>query len=141
MPDLDFLIERKILKIGNVLSNTRSEDLKQYDLTPVQSEALLFYLSHPGASILDLKEYLEISHQAARNLIERLKAKHLVYAETSPEDARYRTIYLTQHGTRTCDELMSMGSHVGRNLLQGLSEAERRELLRLLLKLNDTLSV
>ena len=37
MDDLEFIIERKILKIGNTLLNTRSEDLKKYDLTPVQA--------------------------------------------------------------------------------------------------------
>lgn len=139
MNDIEFLIERKILKIGNALLNTRSEDLKKYDLTPVQSETLLFYVSNPGASIQDLKEYLDISHQAARNLIERLKVKNLVYAETSSEDARYKKIYLTEHGKSICDKLTLMGSHVGQNLLRDISESERQELLRLLLKINDNL--
>ena len=137
MDDLEFIIERKILKIGNALLNTRSEDLKKYDLTPVQSETLLFYASAPGASILDLKEHLDISHQAARNLIERLKLKKLIYAETSAEDARCKKIYLTESGKRIYSELTLMGHHVGQNLLYGLSEAERKELLRLLLKINE----
>ena len=139
MRDIEFQIERKILKIGNALLNTRSADLKKYDLTPVQSETLLFYVSNPGASILDLKEYLDISHQAARNLIERLKVKNLVYAETSSEDARYKKIYLTELGENNCDKLTWMGSHVGQNLLRDVSETERQELLRLLLKINDNL--
>lgn len=139
MSDLEFQIERKILKIGNTLQNTRSEDLKKYDLTPVQSETLLFYLSNPGASILDLKGYLDISHQAARNLIERLKIKNFIYAETSSEDARYKKIYLTKQGEDICNKLTLMGSHVGQNLLQGISESKRKELLRLLLKINDNI--
>lgn len=139
MSDLEFQIERKILKIGNTLQNTRSEDLKKYDLTPVQSETLLFYLSNPGASILDLKGYLDISHQAARNLIERLKIKNFIYAETSSEDARYKKIYLTKQGEDICNKLTLMGSHVGQNLLQDISESEKKELLRLLLKLNDNI--
>ena len=139
MSDLEFQIERKILKIGNTLQNTRSEDLKKYDLTPVQSETLLFYLSNPGASILDLKGYLDISHQAARNLIERLKSKNFIYAETSSEDARYKKIYLTKQGEDICNKLTLMGSHVGQNLLQDISESEKKELLRLLLKINNNI--
>ena len=122
MSDLEFQIERKILKIGNTLQNTRSEDLKKYDLTPVQSETLLFYLSNPGASILDLKGYLDISHQAARNLIERLKIKNFIYAETSSEDARYKKIYLTKQGEDICNKLTLMGNHVGQNLLRNISD-------------------
>lgn len=71
MDDLEFIIERKILKIGNTLLNTRSEDLKKYDLTPVQSETLLFYASAPGASILNLKEHLDISHSGCSNASRR----------------------------------------------------------------------
>lgn len=137
LDDLEFLIERKISKIGNALLNTRSEDLKKYDLTPVQSETLLFYAAAPGASILDLKEHLDISHQAARNLIERSKLKRLVYAKTSSEDARYKKIYLTEQGERIYGESTLLGHHVGQDLLQGISDAEKKELLRLLLKINE----
>lgn len=139
MKDIEFLIERKILKIGNMLANTRSEDLNEYDLTPIQSETLLFYAANPGASILDLKEHLDISHQAARNLIERLKLKQLVYAETSSEDARYKKIYITEQGNRICDELTLRGSHVGQNLLKGISAEDKEELLRLLLEISNNL--
>ena len=139
MDDLEFLIERRILKLGNVLLNTRNEDLKKYDLTPAQSETLLFYAANPGASILDLKEHLDISHQAARNLIERLKLKNLVHAETSSEDARFKRISLTDHGKEIYKELTLLGSHVGQNLLKGISEAEQKDLLRLLMKMSENI--
>lgn len=139
MKDIDFLIERKILKIGNMLSNTRSEDLKKYGLTPVQSETLLFYTANPGASILDLKEHLDISHQAARNLVERLKSKQLLCVETSAEDGRFRRVRPTKQGEMICSELTSRGSSVGHDLLRGISEAEKEELFNLLVKISDGL--
>ena len=40
MRDLDFLIQRSILKTGNRLLNIRSDNLKAFDLTPNQSETL-----------------------------------------------------------------------------------------------------
>lgn len=139
MKNIEFLIERKILKIGNKLANMRSEDLTKFDLTPIQSETLLFYAANPGASIFELKEHLDISHQAARNLIERLKLKQLVYAETSSEDARYKKVYITEHGNKICDELTLRGSHVGQSLLKGISKEDKEELLRLLLKISNNL--
>lgn len=139
MKDIEFLIERKILKIGNKLSNTRNEDLKVYDLTPMQSETLLFYATNSGASILDLKVHLDISHQAARNLVERLKIKKLLYAEISPADGRYRKVCTTELGNNICHNLTLQGSRVGHNLLRGFSKDEREELLRLLTKINGNL--
>lgn len=139
MDDIEFLIERKILKIGNMLANMRSEDLKKYGLTPIQSETLLFYAANPGVSILDLKEYLDISHQAARNLVERLKMKQFLYTEISSEDGRFRKVYVTEQGNWICGELTLRGSHVGQNLLQGISKKDKEELLHLLLEISDNL--
>lgn len=137
METLDFLIERKILKIGNRLSNTRDKDLNQYGLTPIQSEALLFYASNNGSPILDLKEWLDISHQAARSLVERLKLKGLLRMEISIEDGRYRKIYITKQGEEICASLKKQGGNVGQKLLSQLSQQEKGELLALLLKISE----
>ena len=77
MRDLAFQIERDILKVGNQLNNMRDEDLKQRNITPAQSETLLFFAEHEGATVSELKDYLKISHQAARKLAEKLREKKI----------------------------------------------------------------
>ena len=126
--DLDFSIERTILRIGNQLLSRRSDDLKLYDLTPSQSETLLFFDRYAGARVLDLKAYLKISHQAARNIVERMKEKDLLYVTVSGADARAREVYLSEKGQAICRELKKKGGDVGSNLLSALTRAEKETL-------------
>lgn len=126
--ELDFQIERSILKIGRKLLAQRSDDLKRYDLTAIQSEALLFFDQNPGAMILALKEHLKISHQAARNLVERMREKGLLDVGTSAEDARARRICLSERGRNVCEELKLMGTSLGGDILSQLSAEERQVL-------------
>ena len=135
MQNRDFLIERNILKIGNTLLNVRSDDLKDFDITPNQSETLLFFDKNEGAPIFNLKEHLKISHQAARNIIERMKEKELLYVTVSESDARERKVYLTEKGKNVCEKLKEKGSNVGGSILRYLSESEKSELEVLLEKI------
>lgn len=132
----EFVLERLILKIGNRLSNRRKKDLAGIEVTSGQSETILFFASHPGSLITDLKDYLQISHQAARLIISRLEKRGLLESVVSPTDARARQIYLTEAGKKLCAELKQGGTTVGGILLQHLSAKERQELYRLLQKIS-----
>ena len=139
MAEKDFIIERTILKIGNHVLNVRSDDLKSCDLTSNQSETLLFFELHEGALILDLKEHLKISHQAARNIVERMKAKGLLYVTVSHKDARAKQVFLSEKGKSVCKKLKEQGGSLGGNLLQYFTEKEKDQLLALLEKIIRTL--
>ena len=130
--NIEFIIERTILKIGNELNNIRITDLKQYDMTTGQSETMLFFEAAEGARALDLKKHLSITHQAARNYVERLKAKGLLYTEVSGTDARGKSVMLTEEGRDVCWKLRQKGCDTGKDILSDLSGEEKEELLRLL---------
>ncbi|MDU2065260.1 MAG: MarR family transcriptional regulator, partial [Sporomusaceae bacterium] len=112
---------------------------KAYDLTAEQSETLLFFDLHKKALILDLKGHLRISHQAARNLVERMKKKGLLYVEVSPNDGRARLVCLTEKGQKTCDSLKRAGTSVGHKLLEGISDEDRKWILSLLEQLSKNM--
>lgn len=139
MTDKDFIIERCILRIGNKINNGRNKDLAQIDLTPNQSETLLFFGTNKGKTIIDLKNHLRITHQAARNTVERMKKKELLYVMISKEDARFKHIYLTEKGKELFDKLKEMGTTVGQQLLQGLSAEEKDVLYSLLVKIDGNI--
>jgi DNA-binding MarR family transcriptional regulator len=139
MPEQSFQIERMILKIGNQLNNLRDIDLKQKNLTTAQSETLLYFSEHEGAAIAELKGHLKISHQAARNLVARLKAKQYVSAQISPTDGRASAIYLTEQGHDICDLLKQSGSNVGMTLLHGFSDTEMNQFHHFLLRASDNM--
>lgn len=135
MNDKDFYIERNILKIGNRLLNQRSDDLKGFNLTPNQSETLLFFERYDGAMIQDLREYLQVTHQAATKIVERMRDKELLIISISASDARAKEIRLTDKGRSICHQLKKKGSHVGSNLLRVLNEDEKNQFAILLEKI------
>ena len=122
MNDKCFIIERKIMKIGNKLSYLRMEDLNKHGLTTSQSETILYFDRNDGKTITDLKEHLQVSHQAARKFIESLKKKELLYDEISEADGRFKKIHLTNRGQILCDELKQKGHSVGDHILKGIEE-------------------
>ena len=129
MDEIDFIIERSILKIGNRLANRRNDDLKKFDLTSFQSEALLFFDSHEKSRILDLKNHLKISHQAARNLVERLRQKGLISIQVSSSDGRAKNVFLTEKGKDICTKLKKQGGFVGKELLADFADSDKEKLL------------
>ena len=139
MQNREFIIERTILKIGNRLNTLRNEDLKQYDITSAQSETLLFFDRNKNATISDLKEHLQVSHQAASKIIDKLKTKDFVYAVPSVSDARANNIYLTAQGQDLCDKLKKTGSDVGHHLLKDFSTQEKQLLLEMLERIKKNL--
>ncbi len=129
MDERDFLIERSILKIGNYLAHARDGVLKENDVTFFQAETLLFFDAHEGAKILDLKDHLKISHQAARNLVERIRQKDLIRTREAASDARAKNVFLTEKGKDVCRRLKSRGGSVGEKLFSDFTDAEKKELL------------
>lgn len=135
MDNINFVIERKILKLGNRLISTRNEELKHIDLTSSQSETLLFFGRYDGAKILDLKEYLNVSHQAAQKIVDRMREKGFLRISISADDARAKSVSLTENGKQLYAYLKNNGEDVGRKLLNNLSEEEKETLCLLLDKI------
>ena len=137
--DDEFLLTRKILKIGYKISNSRDSDFQRCGITPGQWETLLFFDLNENATITDLKDHLNISHQAARNIVERLKDKKILNVERAAEDGRAKKIYLTDKGKDICCEVKKGGIRTGRNILSGFSDEEVEELKILLEKIYNNI--
>ena len=65
-----------------------------------------------------------MSHQAACGLVDRMRSKDLLDVRVSEEDARARTIVISEHGRRVCDDLKARGSDAGHRTLGCLTEDE-----------------
>lgn len=137
----EFKAARKILKLANRIVNTRTKDLEELCITAEQSESLQFFDANAGATASDLKNYLGISHQAARNLVERMKKKELLHVVVSEEDTRSRSVYLTEKGINTCETLKRFGTNKGHTLLNGLSKEEKEHFISLLERISSNVGV
>ena len=136
MEHLEFVIERRILHIGNHLIAVRNRDLKRFGLTSSQSETLPFIEQHEGTPIVSLKEHLDVSHQAVQKTVGKLRERGLVTVSVSPEDARVKNVSLSQDGKQLCAELKRAGAISGDTVLKGLNDSERVSLLALLSKID-----
>jgi len=123
----EFVITRKILNLGSRIVNLRSTRLQCFGLTSGQSETLQYFHAHPGHTASDLKDHLNISHQASRNMVDRLRSKQMLTLLPSKEDARRKEIHLTAEGQSAYLALTQDGTNVGHSLLAGFSEEEQRQ--------------
>ena len=137
----EFVITRRILRLSNLLINSTHEELVAFDLTYIQAEALLFFHKNIGAKALDLKEYFNISHQAARSIVERLCKKNYLYTQVSQKDGRAKQVFCTEEGDRICRTLKDFGNNDGQNLLQDVSEEDKARLLTLLQQMIHNINV
>ena len=91
---------RKVQKVGKRLMSDRESVLSDIGVTPTQSSALLFIAATPRCRITDLGESMEISHQAARMLVERMVERGFLETTVDDEDARAKkksTIILQEY--------------------------------------------
>lgn len=135
----EFFIERRLLKIGNHLFTRRNKNLKSFDITTSQSEALLFFHQNSDSIVLDFAKHMMISHQAARNIVKRLKDKGLVKLEIDEKDARARKVYLTEKGKILHDDLVKLGSREGQQILSKFTDEEKNMLVEFLERINANL--
>ena len=131
----DFFLMRKVTRVSNLTTNMRVARLSQLELTRTQSEAILFAHDHPGENISALKTRLDVSHQAARALVERLKQKGILRTTTSPTDSRCVTVSLTKLGEETYASILKDGADAWSSTTAGMTEDEKATLEKLLDKL------
>ncbi len=135
----DFVLQRRLLRIGHRLYAGRNNDIKEFGLTPNQSETLMFCGKNQGAPITRLKTWLNVSHQATCSVVERMKAKDLLSVTDSPDDGRAKAIYLTEKGRELYDILAGQGDQVGHRLLADFTPEEKQILSTLLQKMEKNL--
>lgn len=123
---------RLILKLANTLIRNRNRHLDALGLTTSQADSLQFFLVNPHSTVTDLKDYLEITHQTARGLVQRIEEKELVTPCPSSIDGRCRTISPTEKGIALGRKMAHNREQTVLRLLSGMSEEEQETFSRLL---------
>ncbi len=130
--DKYFELHKEIRKVGGKLFRERDMNLRRLNLTSNQSTTMLYLEVNPGCQIASLRDCLEISHQAARTMVERLKSKGLLDMVVFNSDGRAKNTNLTDEGKRMCAEIRRMGVDTASHSLSSLAPEERSQLLVLL---------
>ncbi|MFN5573612.1 MAG: MarR family winged helix-turn-helix transcriptional regulator [Bradyrhizobium sp.] len=105
-----------------------------FDLTPVHYAALAAIAANPSIDQITLAGLIAYDRTTITGVIDRLAQKGLVVRQASARDRRSRELLITDEGRRTLDAITPAVEAAQRLMVRGLSDAEARELVRLMQK-------
>ena len=101
-------------------------------VTPQQFSVLITLLERREIAQTRLGGLVAMDPATVLGVVQRLALRGLVAVRTDPDDGRRRLVQLTHDGHELARELVAIGPAISRETLEGLSEPEQRDLLRLL---------
>ena len=140
-PQIDPAVEgivTRIAKASHKLDDEMRSSLAHVGLTKEEFKVLMRLHAGPkthGA----LCRALQVSTGAMTNRLDKLERTGLVSRSQDPNDRRGVLLTLTPSGTQRLDAYIDLGAHRERQLLEGLSRSDKRQLNELLTKLVDSL--
>ena len=91
------------------------------------------------ASVTDLARAADLNPGAMTRLLDKLEARGLLVRVADPNDRRALHIHLTEAGVAMWRDIDQCGQRVRERALQGMDEATRTQLTRLLEQVRDNL--
>ena len=126
---------------SHLIRQCSDQQMRQYGLTPVQSQTLLFLSRHPQAGQRELERFLHVKPSTTNGLVERLVQKGLLERSVDPADARRRCLALTKEGRRYLEEIEAVLQRSEEKSRRDFTAQEERQLrcylLRMIANLED----
>ncbi len=140
-PQLDPGVEAIVTRIGEAEQMLDAEMKRSLDHVGLTKEEVkvLFALHRGPLTHGTLCRRLDVSTGAMTNRLDKLERAGLVARERDPRDRRGVLLEITDGGRERVSAYIDRGAHRERELLGGLSAAEKRRLNVLLAKLLDSL--
>jgi DNA-binding MarR family transcriptional regulator len=140
-PQIDPAVEAIVNQIHDVdklLGAEMRESLTHFGLT-VEEFKVLMALQPGPRTHGSLCRQLEVSTGAMTNRLDKLEREQLVSRAPDPRDRRGVLLSMTEAGIERLDAYIDRGAHRERQLLEGLTQTDKRRLNDLLAKLLDSL--
>ena len=127
-------------QIHDIMEKNANNVLREQELTISQSGVLVLLDEKEGktASFKELEKDYGVSQPTMVGILNRLVQKDLVEVLTDSEDKRIRKAHLTQKGADKCKEGYKHMNSAEEQLLKSLTEDEKKEFNRLLLKVKKS---
>ena len=124
-------LARLLLNLSNTIIQNRNRHLQALGLTASQADCLQYFLANEGTSISDLKNAMDITHQTAWGIVQRMEAHGWVRLQRSDEDRRRQVVIPTASGRRLGELMMRNRERTGSLLLRGMTEEEQQKFYHL----------
>ena len=127
-------------QIHDIMEKNANNVLREQNLTISQSGVLVLLDEKEGktASFKELEKEFGVSQPTMAGILNRLVQKDLVEVLTDSEDKRIRKAHLTQKGADKCKEGYKHMNSAEEQLLKSLTDDEKKEFNRLLLKVRKS---
>ena len=127
-------------QLHDIMEKNANNVLREQNLTISQSGVLVLLDEKEGktASFKELEKEFGVSQPTMAGILNRLVQKDLVEVLTDSEDKRIRKAHLTQKGADKCKEGYKHMNSAEEQLLKSLTDDEKMEFNRLLLKLRKS---
>ena len=127
-------------QIHDIMEKNANNVLREQDLTISQSGVLVLLdeKEEKTASFKELEKEFGVSQPTMAGILNRLVQKDLVEVLTDSEDKRIRKAHLTQKGADKCKEGYKHMNSAEEQLLKSLTDDEKKEFNRLLLKVRKS---
>ncbi|MBN2248539.1 MAG: MarR family transcriptional regulator [Coriobacteriia bacterium] len=127
----------KAQKRSMVLSrHLMMSSLSSEESHPGQAACLLALSTSGGMSQSELADVLHVSKPTVTVMLQKLEAAGALERRTDEHDQRVTRLFLTQRGVELAERMRAVHAEIINTTIGRLSEADRRELLRLLTILN-----
>lgn len=110
-----------------------------HELSHMEAKVLGFFANRPGATQTELVQHAGRDKGQIARLIAGLRERGLLEASVDPSDRRSVRLSVSAGGKALQAAVRKQAQLVSASALQGLSDAERRQLLALLSKLRGNL--
>jgi len=138
---LDYRLERQIgfllRRAHQYASEVFQSKVGKRNITPQQFSVLVTLLAEREIAQTKLGAHVAMDPATVLGVVQRLAQRGLVAVRTDPDDGRRRLVQLTHDGHELARQLVAIGPSISSETLEGLSQKEQRELLRLLDRLGQ----
>ncbi|MBR1221576.1 MarR family transcriptional regulator [Bradyrhizobium sp. U87765 SZCCT0131] len=125
-----------VRRLHQISTGVFSETMARHgeDITPVQYGALCAIREYPELDQVTLAGLIAYDRVTIGGVVDRLESKGLVKRNVNRQDRRSRSLALTVAGAKLLKRLDPIVADLQGDILVGLSEAERVQLIRLMTK-------
>lgn len=128
--------------LSEIVEKKANSELRAYDITIAQIRVIgVLYMSEVGeCSLKELEAIFHTAQATIAGIVSRLEDKGLVVGVSDPQDRRIKKVRLTKAGEELADKSQAKVYDMENWLTSNLEEGEKKELLRLLYKVYDTVA-
>jgi DNA-binding MarR family transcriptional regulator len=125
--------------VGKLIRRRFEEQARQHSLTLPQWRAIGVLSKHEHLSQVALAGMIEADPMTVSGILDRLEAKQLVERFPDPGDNRAKLVRLTDKAHALVGEMRTVGAALFEEAFEGLDEADREALLRILSRITENL--